>query len=493
MKKAIIIGSGFGGLAQAIRLQARGMQVTLIEKNSRVGGHAAQFSKNGYTFDMGPSLITAPELIDELFQLAGQKSEDYLDLIPLNPYYRVYFADGTNFDYSGDTQAMKTAMNRFSPRDALVYDRFMSSCQKIYNAVITEGLGAAPFMTWGSLLQFLPRALRLGAVRSTYAYAKKYFKHPAHRFLFSFHPLFLGGNPFRSPAVYLMIPYLEKTGGVWFARGGMYALVQALEKLFIFLGGEVITNQPVEEIIIEKNRAAGVISNGVHLGADIVVSNADVLYTYQRLIKYGRKRRWHAKRIRRTSVSMSAFLLYLGIKKQYPQLLHHTLILSHRYKELVADIFDHKVLPDDFSMYLHAPSKTDSSMAPAGCESLYVLVPVANLDAGIDWSVIKSDYTAKILNFLEKKFGLHALQDHIEVLETFTPEDFADQRNSFKGSPWGIEPKLTQTAYFRPHNRSEDFQGLYFVGAGTHPGAGLPGVLLSAKATEKVIIDENFV
>jgi phytoene desaturase len=492
MKKAIIIGSGFGGLAQAIRLQARGIQVTLIEKNSRVGGHASQFTKSGYTFDMGPSLITAPELIDELFELAGQKSQNYLELIPLNPYYRVYFSDGAHFDYCGDTQVMTMEMSRFSSRDAQVYQRFMASCEKIYDAVITEGLGAAPFMTWGSLLQFLPRALRLGAVRSTYGYAKKYFKHPAHRFLFSFHPLFLGGNPFRSPAVYLMIPYLEKTGGVWFARGGMYALVQALEKLFIHLGGEIITNQPVEEIIIEQNRATGVVSNGTSIKADIVISNADVLYTYQTLIKSGQKRHWHEKRIKRTAVSMSAFLLYLGIKKQYPQLLHHTLILSHRYKQLVKDIFDHKILPDDFSMYLHAPSKTDASMAPVGCESLYILIPVTNLDAAIDWSKKKNDYTKKILDFLENNFGLKALQENIEVLETFTPEDFADQRNSYKGSPWGIEPKLTQTAYFRPHNRSEDFKGLYFAGAGTHPGAGLPGVLLSAKATEKVIIDDYF-
>jgi phytoene desaturase len=491
MKKAIIIGSGFGGLAQAIRLQAKGMQVTLIEKNSRVGGHASQLLKNGYTFDMGPSLITAPELIDELFQLAGEKRQNWLELIPLHPYYRVYFSDGTHFDYTGDTEAMKAEMNRFSPKDAQVYNRFMASCEKIYDAVMTKGLGAEPFMTWGSLLKFLPHALRLGAVRSTYAYAKKYFKHPAHRFLFSFHPLFLGGNPFRSPAVYLMIPYLEKTGGVWFARGGMYALVQALEQLFKKMGGEVIINQPVEEIIIEKNRAAGVISNNKTIYADIIVSNADVLYTYQTLIKSGRKRHWHDKRIRRTAVSMSAFLLYLGIKKKYPQLLHHTLILSHRYKELVEDIFDHHILPDDFSMYLHAPTKTDPSMAPAGCESLYILIPVTNLDAAINWSTKKNEYATKILNFLENNFGLHALQENIDVLETFTPEDFAIQRNAYKGSPWGIEPKLTQTAYLRPHNRSEDFKGLYFAGAGTHPGAGLPGVLLSAKATEKVIVNDD--
>jgi phytoene desaturase len=489
MKKAIIVGSGFGGLALAIRLQAHGINVTLIEKNSRVGGHASQFTKNGYTFDMGPSLITAPELIDELFQIAGQKRQDYLELIPLNPFYRVYFADNTHFDYCGDTQRMKDEMNRFSSRDAKVYERFMASCKKIYDAVMTEGLGSEPFMTLKSLLKFLPRALRLGAVRSTYGYAKKYFKHPVHRFLFSFHPLFLGGNPFRSPAVYLMIPYLEKTGGVLFARGGMYTLVQALEKLFIKLGGELILNQSVEEIIIENNRATGIIKNSSQMRADMVISNADVLYTYQTLIKSGHKHHWNTRRIKNTDVSMSAFLIYLGIKKKYPQLLHHTLILSHRYKELVRDIFDHNVLPDDFSMYLHTPSKTDPAMAPEGCESLYILIPVTNLDADIDWSERKDDYTKKVLNFLENKFGLSALQEHIEVLETFTPDDFMEQRKSTKGSPWGIEPKLTQTAYFRPHNRSEDFKGLYFVGAGTHPGAGIPGVLLSAKATEKAIMD----
>lgn len=288
-----------------------------------------------------------------------------------------------------------------------------------------------------------------------------------------------------------MISYLEKTGGVWFTRGGMYSLVKAFEKIFIENGGNVVTNSPVQKIITENDRAKGVIVNDTFYPADLVISNADVVYTYKNLLNGSSRKKWNDRKLNKSKIAMSSFLLYLGVKKQYPPLLHHSLILSPRYKELVEDIFDNKVLPDDFSMYLHIPSRTDSTMAPENCESMYVLVPVANLQSNINWDEMKRVYANKIINYLEADFDLVGLRENIEVEIMFTPKDFLEQRNSTFGSPWGLEPVLTQSAYFRPHNRSEDVHNLYLVGAGTHPGAGLPGVMLSAEATFK-LIEKNF-
>ena len=489
-RKIVIIGAGFGGLAAAIRLQAKGMHVTLLEKNAKVGGHAYQLVKGGYTFDMGPSIITAPDLIQRVFECAGVRMEDYLDLVKLDPFYRIYFHDGSFLDYIDDGIRMKRQMMRFNAKDANNYEPFMAHTRQLYDAVITDGLGATAF-DLPTLLGFLPRALRLQALIPAYDFVKKYFEDPRHRFTFSFHPLFIGGNPFRAPAVYLMIPYLEKTGGVWFCKGGMYKFVQALEGVFRKLGGVIETKAEVEEVVVKDRCAKGVIANGKFYEADGVISNADLVHTYGELIKSEHRRKWSDKKLKKTQYSMSAFLLYLGVRKKYPQLKHHTLILSERYKGLVTDIFDSKILPNDFSMYLHIPSQTDPSMAPEGnCESMYILIPVPNLEGDVNWAETKEAYTDKVLTFLEHDFGLTDLRRSIEVLETFTPSDFKRQRNNHLGSAWGVEPKLTQTAYFRPHNRSEDIQKLYFVGASTHPGAGVPGVLLTAETTIKLVVED---
>ena len=488
-QQIVIIGAGFGGLAAAIRLQAKGMRVTLLEKNAKVGGHAYQLVRDGYTFDMGPSIITAPDLIQSVFACAGVRIEDYLDLVKLDPFYRIYFHDGSSFDYTDDGEQMKRQMAQFNTRDADNYDSFMAHTRQLYDAVITDGLGATPFDLL-TMIAFLPRALRLQALMPAYNFVKKYFDDLRHRFTFSFHPLFIGGNPFRAPAVYLMIPYLEKTGGVWFCKGGMYSLVQALENVFKELGGVVETGTEVEQIVVENRKAEGIVAEGKFYEADAIISNADFVHTYGELIKPEHRKKWSDNKLRKTQYSMSAFLIYLGVNKKYPQLKHHTLILSERYKGLVDDIFDNKVLPDDFSMYLHIPSQTDPTMAPEGCESMYVLIPVPNLESGINWQKIKKTYADNVLTFLENDFGLTDLKRSIEVLETFTPADFKKQRNNHLGSAWGVEPKLTQTAYFRPHNRSEEIQRLYFVGASTHPGAGVPGVLLTAETTVKLVVED---
>jgi phytoene desaturase len=490
MKTVAIIGSGFGGLAEAIRLQARGYAVTVFEKRSAVGGRAYQLVKDGYTFDMGPSLVTAPHIIRRVFESAHRRMEDYLDLVPLDPFYRIYFHDGTFMDYTGDPERMKAEMAKFDPRDAAQYDRFFGDIKGIYDAIIEEGLGSTPFLTMKSFLEFAPRALSLGGLTPVYTYAKKYFRDERNRFAFSFHPLFIGGSPFRAPSIYIMIPYLEREGGVWFARGGMNSLVRAFESIFRELGGTIRTSSEVREIVVEGGTARGLRANGEFFPADAVVSNGDVAWTYKRLIAPEHRRRWTDRAIDRLHISMSVFLLYIGTRRQYHQLKHHTLILSERYRELVADIFDRKVLADDFSLYLHVPTRTDPSMAPPGCESMYLLAPVPHLGSQTDWSVQGPRYRDRILGFLERDFGMTDLRASIEVLEMFTPKDFEGELNAHLGNAFSIEPRLTQSAYFRPHNRSEDVRGLYLVGAGTHPGGGVPGVLLGAEATERCVVED---
>jgi phytoene desaturase len=490
MSKIAIIGSGFGGLAEAIRLQASGFEVTIFEKREKVGGRAYQLKKDGYTFDMGPSLITAPDIIQKVFRAAGREMKDYLDLVPLDPYYRIYFHDKSFMDYSGHSDRMKAEMAKFSAKDAAHYDRFMHDVKAIYDAVITDGLGSSPFLTLKRFLDFAPRAVSLRGFLPVYTYASRYFSHPNNRFAFSFHPLFIGGSPFRTPSIYAMIPYLEKTGGVWFSRGGMYSLVEAFAKVFREIGGSIRTNAEVQEIVVKDGVAKGVLVNGRLHTADAVVCNGDVPFTYKNLIRPEHRRKWTDKRLDRLHMSMSVFLMYLGTNRQWPDLKHHTLILSKRYRELVRDVFDRKVLADDFSLYLHVPTRTDPSMAPPGCESMYVLAPVPHLGSGIDWSRAAKPFGEKILGYLEESFGMAGLRESIQVMETFTPEDFKTALNSHLGNAFSIEPRLTQSAYFRPHNSSEDVKRLYFVGAGTHPGGGVPGVLLSAEATEKCVLHD---
>lgn len=485
-----IIGSGFGGLSLAIRLQAAGYEVTIHEKRPHIGGRAYRLEEKGYVFDMGPSLVTAPSIIRSIFESADRRLEDYVDLVPLDPFYRIFFHDGTSVDYSGDAERMKAQMARFNARDAAQYDRFMEATKAIHAAVITDGLGKIPFDTLGRMASFVPRAMRLGALLPVALFARRFFKDFRHRFMFSFHPLFIGGHPFRAPAIYAMIPYLEKEEGVWFAKGGMYALVEALGRLFEELGGKIRTNEEVRQIPVQAGRATGVETSDGFQPADLVVSNGDVAWTYRHLIAPEHRRRWTDRKIEAASYTMSCFLLYLGVRKTYPALAHHTLILAERYKGLIDDIFRHDTLPDDFSMYLHVPTSTDPTMAPEGCESMYVLVPVPNLRASTDWSTETEPYADKIITFLEE-WGLDGLKEHLEVCRIFTPEDFKSELNAFEGNAFSVEPKILQTAWFRPHNRSEDVDDLYIVGAGTHPGAGVPGVMLSAEATFSSIVEDH--
>ena len=488
--RAVVIGSGFGGLATAIRLQAAGVSTTLVERRAQLGGRAGQLRRDGYVFDTGPSLITAPAILEGVFAAAGRRLRDYVSLVPLDPFYRVWFHDGTWLDYTSDIERMKASMALYYPRDAARLEAFYADLRPIHDAVITEGLGARPFDTLTAMIRFAPRVARLNAWRPVARSVARHFHNWRHRFLYSFHPLFLGGNPFRAPSIFLMIPYLEKEGGVWYARGGMYSLVTALETVFREIGGVVHTQTPAVRVEVRGRQVTGVSVAGAgaragsrpFLPADIVVSNADVGHTYGRLLGHVPRRRWTDQRLARVHQSMSCFLLYLGVRRRYPRLTHHTIIVGPRYRGLVRDIFDRKTLAGDFSMYVHTPSRTDPSMAPPGCESMYVLVPVPNAASGIDWKMEAPRMTLRVLDALEA-WGLEGLSGALEVREVFTPDDFASQFGATLGNAFGIEPRLTQTAWFRPHNRSEEVSGLYLAGAGTHPGAGVPGVVLSAAAT----------
>lgn len=494
-KTAIVIGSGFGGLAIAIRLQARGINTLILEKNEMVGGHAYQFKSKGYTFDMGPSIITLPHLIQELFTLNNEKMHKYLDLTKIDPFYRVYFHDGSHIDVGSDMHQMHSQLAKFNQNDADNYYRFMEYSKNLYDIVIEDGLGEQPFDSMADFIKIIPKALKAKAIPSSYNTVSKYFEDFRSRFLFSFHPLFIGGSPFSTPSLFLCLPYLEKAGGVWFTKGGMYSVVEALRDLFIRMGGRINTNTEVVEIIVENGTAKGVKAlvnskDPLVLKSDIIVSNSHFANTYKDLIKPQHRKKWTDNKIVNKDYSMSSFLLYLGVKKKFPQLLHHTLMLSPRYKELIYEIFANELLPRDFSLYLHAPSVSDPSMAPEGCESLYLLAPVPNLSANIDWEKVQENYTLKILNSLERDFGLEGLKDNLEVFRMYTPKDFERERNNYLGACWSLQPKMTQIANFRPHNRSEDINNLYLVGASTHPGGGVPGVILSAKTTEKVILED---
>jgi len=487
MTAIVVIGSGFGGLASALRLQSRGYQVTLLEQRERPGGRAYQLVDGGFTFDMGPSIITAPDLLDDLFGASGVAVEQYVDLVPLEPYYRIFFGDGRHYDYSGDPATIDRELARFEAAGPAAYRAFMERTSDIYRRAFAD-LAHQPFLSVSDFVKVIPELAKLRADRSVYSLVSDHFKDPSLRMAYSFHPLFIGGNPFRASSIYSIVPFLERRGGVHFAMGGTYALIQGMVRRFKELGGTLECSTQVVDIEVARGAVTGVVAaDGRRWPADAVVSNADVVWTYARLIDRKHRRRWTDKRITSLKHSMSCFLLYLGLNRQYDKLLHHTIIMASRYKELIGDIFDRKVLADDFSLYLHAPSKTDPSMAPPGGESLYLLAPVPNLAGAADWRTQARPFRDRIIQFLEHDFGLEGLEASIQVEHQFTPLDFRGQLSAFQGSAFSVEPVLHQSAYFRPHNRSEDVDGLYLAGAGTHPGAGLPGTLLSAEIVDRLI------
>jgi phytoene desaturase len=485
--RAAVIGSGFGGLAVAIRMQTAGIQTTIFEKRDQPGGRAYVYRDHGFTFDAGPTVITAPETLQELFSISGRKIEDYVKLVPVTPFYKLFWNDGTVFDYSGDMQETLTQIRKLSPADEKGYLRFLDYSKDVYKEGY-EKLAAEPFLSIWSMIKAAPQLVRLRADRSVFRTVASYIRHPHLREAFSFHSLLVGGNPFSTSSIYTLIHYLERKGGVHFPLGGTGALVSGLVRLFEDLGGTIHLNSAVQEIQTEKGRATGIVTeDGKSQAFDLVVSNGDVVHTYRDLLKKEPRARPTARKTARMRHSMSLFLIYFGTSKQYPQLAHHNVLFGPRYKELLDEIFTDGTLPDDFSLYLHAPTRTDASLAPPGGEAFYVLSPVAHLGKSkIDWKTEGPRYAAKIIDHLDQRY-LPGLKESIVTQRIFTPEDFKSELNAHWGSAFSLEPVLHQSAYFRTHNRDRDIPNLYFVGAGTHPGAGVPGVISSAKATAKII------
>ncbi|MCA1196886.1 phytoene desaturase [Sphingomonas sp. R647] len=520
-RTAIVIGSGIGGIACAIRLQSLGFDTQIVEQLDDVGGRAYVRRAEGFTFDMGPTVLTVPHFIEELFSLernramlnapdfpedvlderqrvtsgisGGPNTSRYLDIVPVLPFYRIYFDDGSFFDYDADPVNVRAQIARLAPEDLEGYERFHEAARAIFKRGFLE-LGYTYFGSLGSMLGVVPDLLKLGAVQPLFSLVSKYFKSDKMRQVFSFEPLLIGGNPLKVPAIYAMIHFVEKTWGVHFAMGGTGALVNALVRKFEELGGTVRLGAEVARIDIEKQGrkrvATGVtLASGERLAADLVISNADYATTYLKLIDKAYRRINRDAVVRFRKQSMSLMVIYFGyaIRDGDPDLRHHNIILGPRYEELLTDIFERKILAEDFSQYLHIPTLTDPSLAPAGHHAAYTLIPVPNTLGDIDWDSVGEGFADKVMHFLEARGYIPNLAERLVYRSYVTPNYFEQVLGAYAGNGFGVEPRLTQTAFFRPHNRSEDITNLYLVGQGTQPGGGTPSVMMSAKMTAREI------
>jgi phytoene desaturase len=489
---AIVIGTGFGGLGAAVRLSCRGYRVVVLEKLDAPGGRAYVHRQDGFTFDAGPTIITAPFFLEELWAMCGRRLADDVQLVALDPFYRVRFDDGTHFDYTNDPAQMRAQIERIAPADLAGYDRWVREAEHCYRLGF-EKLGGIAYEGFGDLLAAAPDLVRMRGWRSLHGMVASHMRHPKLRTVFSLQSLLIGGNPFSVTCVYSLINALERRYGVHWAKGGTGALVQGLVGLLRRRGAEVRCNAEVARILVElrdgKPTATGVqLASGEQLRADLVVSNADTAWTYRHLVERRYRRHWTDRRLERLRYSMSLFVWYFGLDRRYEDVPHHTMVLGPRYRDLLTDIFKRHTLASDFSLYLHRPTATDATMAPPGCDTYYALSPVPHLDSGTDWATAAEGYSRAIARRLDETV-LPGFERHIVTSRLTTPQDFQDRLLSYKGAAFGPEPILLQSAWFRPHNRSEDVERLYMVGAGTHPGAGVPGVLMSARALDTVIPD----
>lgn len=483
---AVVIGGGFGGMAAALRLRAKGYAVTLLDRAPMLGGRAQVFEQDGFRFDAGPTVITAQFLFEELFTLFGRRMEDYVRLVPLDPWYRFHYPDGSTFDYGGTLEETLAEIRRLSPQDADGYMRLLAHSEKLFNAGFI-GLADQPFHSPWTMLRQAPALVRLRSHETVWRMICRFLKNDKLRQAFSIQPLLVGGSPFQTTSIYGLIHYLERKWGVWFAMGGTGAMVSALGRLMEQQGIEVRLGETVEQVTLDGRRATGVVlAGGATLPADIVVSNVDPMHLFTQMLPREALPASVKLKLRTARLSMGLFLLYFGTKRQYPEVAHHTIWLGARYRELLDDIFKRGRLAEDFSLYIHRPTATDPSFAPAGCDSFYALCPVPHLAAGIDWQAEAPRLRNRIVAALEATV-LPGLSQEIVTEKILTPENFAANYLSHQGTGFSIAPHFTQSAWFRFHNRAEGIQGLYLTGAGTHPGAGMPGVLCSAKVIDNLI------
>ena len=486
-KKVVVVGSGFGGLASALRLRAKGYDVTLLEKHSDLGGRARVFKKDGFIYDGGPTVITAPYLFEELFSLFNKKISNYVKIVPLNLWYRFIFNDGKTFDYSGDEASMEKEIKKFSNTDLKGYKNLVNFTEKIFNKGFTD-LSDKPFNKFTFMLQQIPALLNLKSYKSVYSLISNYISNENLRRVFSMHPLLVGGNPFTTTSIYALILFLEKKWGIHYSMGGTGSVVKALEKLMNEEGVKIKKNSEVTEIITNNKNVKGVkINNSSIINCDYIVCNSDPPNVYENLIKSQNNYNFLFKqKMKRMDYSMGLFVYYFGSKKQYKEVAHHTICFGKSYKDHLNKIFEKKTLSDDISYYLHRPSATDTDMAPNGQDAFYVLVPVPNNLSGINWSKEGEKFKNLVLDKMNESV-LPGIKQNVVSDFSLTPDYFEKDLATLHGSGFSIQPKFSQSAYFRFHNQSEVFKNLYFVGAGTHPGAGMPGVISSAKVLDKIL------
>lgn len=483
---AIVAGAGFGGIAAAFRMRARGYDVNLIDRCARLGGRGQVFEHEGFRHDAGPTVLTAPHLFEELFALFGKRMEDYVILVEPDPWYRFHFHDGETFDYGPTEAATEAEIARLSPSDVAGYRRLGAWSKKIYDIGFLR-LSTAPFHSVGFMLRQIPHLVRLRSYESVWTMVGRFMKDDRLRRAFSIQPLLVGGNPFDTTAIYGMINHLERTHGVWFPKGGTGALVDALEKLMLEEGIKISLNTTIDRIKLDGNQATGVIlENGQEIMANVVVSNMDPVHVYRTMLPAKVQSPVARVRAKNARLSMGLYVLFFGANRTWPEVAHHTVWFGERYKELLSDIFHRKILADDFSLYVHRPTATDPSFAPEGKDSFYVLCPVPNLAGGQDWAVEGPKLRDRIVDALDASM-MPGLKETITAEFAMTPEDFRSDYLSVDGAGFSMSPFFTQSAWFRFHNQGEGVRNLYFVGAGTHPGAGLPGVVSSAKVLDTVV------
>lgn len=490
MKKVCVIGAGFGGMALAIRLQSAGIQTTVVEARDKPGGRAYYWEKDGFTFDAGPTVITDPPCLEELWALSGHRIEEDVELLPVAPFYRLNWVDGTNFDYSNDEAGLNAEIAKLNPRDVAGYAEFL----KFSAGVFEEGyvkLGTVPFLDFASMIKAAPALMRYQAWRSVYSMVASYIENEKLREAFSFHSLLVGGNPMNTSAVYALIHKLEKDGGVWWAKGGTNRLIAGMVKHFERIGGVVRLGDPVVHIHSLGDRVTAVeTKSGWKESVDAVASNGDIVHSYRDLMPDNAQAQRRAKALKKKKFSPSLFVVHFGVEGTWPGIAHHMILFGPRYKGLLDDIYKHGVLPEDFSIYLHHPSVSDPSMAPEGMSTFYALVPVAHMGKlPVDWDEIGPLLEKRVLDEVGRRL-IPDIHNRIVTKFSYTPKNFSEDLSAHMGSAFSLEPLLTQSAYFRAHNRDDAIHNLYLVGAGTHPGAGIPGVVGSAKATAKLMIED---